>query len=131
MEGAVIVLVFGAALAAAIIAPVIGLSIGAALLCASAAMVFAAARSGVHEVSAAVLLVGAFLCAGFAALIRSLAGVTFVGERMAEKVRGNRTAPAPSAAPTPVPPADVPEAAAPRGEPRPEALPEAGTPERA
>lgn len=130
MEGAVIVLVFGAALAAAIIAPVIGLSIGAALLCASAAMVFAAARSGVHEVSAAVLLVGAFLCAGFAALIRSLAGVTFVGERMAEKVRGNRTAPAP-AMPTPVPPADVPEAAAPRGEPRPEALPEAGTPERA
>ena len=50
--------------------PTIGLTLAGVCLTALSVMVFSVAKGGIHETTAAILLVGAFICCGMAGISR-------------------------------------------------------------
>ena len=80
-----------------VIAPVVGLSLASGALLIAAFVWFSISRGAMHEATAAILLVGAFLCAGFAGLVYALEDVRTVAGRLARKVRAEIAAEAKAA----------------------------------
>lgn len=85
------IIVAGIPLLVAAAMPVGGMYLAASVLALLSFGVFVVATGGIHEIAAAVLLVGAFLCVGLANLARILADVQTVAAHFSRRLPPSET----------------------------------------